>query len=499
MNGGFSPALQSDNTDPSRDFPNLVGNHVQLIFAPTNLVTHTLELLGGDVSLSSRTTIPAPVDDSQVAHTAERDGARTVAKIGRRLMWYLIALYVVSVLDRGNLSFASFSMNKELGLTPQMYSIGLGILFLGYSLFEVPSNLALARFGARITLTRIAMLFGVVTMSMAFVTGPVSFYTVRALLGIAEAGLTPGVFLLLSYWIPDSYRARYNAIFSYSIPAAYVLASLVSGAILQLDGTFGIPGWKWLFVLEGLPAVLLGIFGAFYLTDRPDQAKWLSKEEKIWLARELDSGASARSTTHELNTLAVLRQPMLWVLILGYVGIFCGNATVGAWLPQILHLHGVSLKSIGLIAALPPLAGMIGMTLLSRRSDRRKERIGHTVACMVIAAAGYGTVAMSGGLAGALVGFMLANIGVYSSLSIFWSIPQTYLPRQSRPAIIAVISSVGAIAGGWVAPLLIGRVQQVTHSLPAGMIVASVLFLLSAVCVMFAGRRMAAQARQEAR
>lgn len=446
------------------------------------------------MSLTSRTTISAQVDDGQNAAATDVDGARTVSRIGRRLMWYLIALYVVSVLDRGNLSFASFSMNRELGLTPQMYSIGLGILFLGYSIFEVPSNLALARYGARITLTRIAVLFGLVTMSMAFVTGPLSFYTVRALLGIAEAGLTPGVFLFLSYWIPENFRARYNAIFSYSIPAAYVLASLVSGAILQLDGTFGIPGWKWLFVLEGLPAVSLGIFGAFYLTDRPDHAKWLSKEEKLWLARELDSARSTKSPAHELNTVAVLRQPTLWILILGYVGIFCGNATIGAWLPQILHLHGVSLKSIGVVAALPPLAGMIGMTLLSRRSDHRKERIGHTVACMVIAALGYGIVAMADSLPGALLGFMLANIGVYASLAIFWSIPQTYLPQKSRPAVIAVISSFGAIGGGWVAPLLIGRVQQVTHSLPAGMVVVAVLFLLSAVCVLFAGRRMAAQA-----
>lgn len=449
------------------------------------------------MSLPQRTTIDAAIDDSRPKAAAGIDGARTVSRIGRRLMWYLIALYVVSVLDRGNLSFASFSMNKELGLTPQMYSIGLGILFLGYSLFEVPSNLALARFGARITLTRIAILFGLVTMSMAFVTGPISFYTVRALLGIAEAGLTPGVFLYLSYWIPENYRARYNAIFTYSVPAAYVLASLVSGAILQLNGTFGLPGWKWLFLLEGLPAVTLGVFGIFYLTDRPNQAKWLSRDEKAWLANELEVSRLNKSPTEELNTLAALRQPTLWVLILGYVGIFCGNATVGAWLPQILHIYGVPLTHIGVVAAIPPLAGMVGMTMLSRRSDRRKERIGHTVACTVIAAIGYGTVAMSSSLSTALIGFMLANIGVYASLAIFWSIPQTYLPQRIRPAVIAVISSFGAIVGGWVAPLLIGRVQQQTHSLSAGMIVVAVLFLLSSICVCVAGRRLATQANKE--
>ncbi|ABE29449.1 major Facilitator Superfamily protein [Paraburkholderia xenovorans LB400] len=419
------------------------------------------------------------------------DGVRVVSRIGRRLMWYLIALYVVSVLDRGNLSFASFSMNKELGLTPQMYGIGVGILFLGYALFEVPSNLILAKYGARVTLTRIAIMFGIVTMSMAFVRGPYSFFTMRALLGIAEAGLTPGVFLFLSYWIPQQYRARYNAMFSYSIPAAYVLASLVSGAIMQLDGTWGVPGWKWLFVLEGLPAVTLGVFGAFYLTDRPHQAGWLSSGEKLWLEKQLEKDNVAPAHGVPTGVMALMRRPEMWVLTLGYVGIFSGNATVGAWLPQILHHAGVPLRTIGFVSMVPPLAGIVGMTLLSRRSDRRKERVLHTVACMLIAAAGYTTVALSTTLAVALVGFMLANIGVYASLAVFWSIPQTYLPANAKPAVIAIISSFGAIFGGWIVPIMVGRLQQQTHNLAAGMIVVAVFFVLSSVCVFFAGRRMA--------
>ena len=422
------------------------------------------------------------------------DGVQVVSRVGRRLMWYLIALYVVSVLDRGNLSFASFSMNKELGLTPQMYGIGVGILFLGYALFEVPSNLILARYGARVTLTRIAIMFGIVTMSMAFVRGPTSFFTMRALLGIAEAGLTPGVFLFLSYWIPQQYRARYNAMFSYSIPAAYVLASLVSGAIMQLDGTWGVPGWKWLFVLEGLPAVMLGVFGAFYLTDRPHQAGWLSPGEKQWLERQLEKDNAAPSHGLPTGAMALMRRPELWVLTLGYVGIFSGNATVGAWLPQILHHAGVPLRTIGLVSMLPPLAGIVGMTLLSRHSDRRKERVLHTVACMLIAATGYATVAISTTLTLALIGFMLANIGVYASLAVFWSIPQTYLPAKAKPAVIAIISSFGAIFGGWIVPMMVGRLQQQTHDLASGMIVVAVFFVLSSVCVYFAGRRMAGRA-----
>lgn len=447
------------------------------------------------MSLSSQSPIaPSAPGVAALADAADVDGTRVVSRVGRRLMWYLIALYVVSVLDRGNLSFASFSMNKELGLTPQMYAVGVGILFLGYSLFEVPSNLALARFGARITLTRIAILFGLVTMSMAFVTGPRSFYTVRALLGIAEAGLTPGVFLFLSYWIPQQHRTRYNAMFCYSIPAAYVVSSLVSGAIMQLDGAWGVPGWKWLFLLEGLPAVMLGIFGAFYLTDRPHQAKWLSADEKSWLAKQLESGDAPSAHGVPAGVMTLLRRPEMWVLTLGYVGIFSGNATVGAWLPQILHHTGVPLSIIGFVTALPPLAGIVGMTFLSRRSDRSKERVLHTVAAMLIAAAGFTTVAMSGTLAVALFGFALANVGVYASLAIFWSIPQTYLPARAKPAVIAVISSFGAILGGWVVPMMIGRVQQQAHSLAAGMIVVAILLVLSSVCVFFAGRRLASRA-----
>ena len=445
------------------------------------------------MGLSSQPPLAAssPVSPTSLHGDIGVDGARVVSRVGRRLMWYLIALYVISVLDRGNLSFASFSMNKELGLTPQMYGMGVGILFLGYALFELPSNLALARFGARITLTRISILFGVVTISMAFVTGPFSFYAVRALLGIAEAGLTPGVFLFLSYWIPAQHRARYNAIFSYSIPAAYVVSSLVSGSIMQLDGVWGVPGWKWLFVLEGVPAVLLGCFGIFYLTDRPHQATWLTSAEKGWLAKQLETD-NATSESGPSDVVSILRRPEMWVLTLGYVGIFSGNATVGAWLPQIVHQKGVPLHIIGFVTALPPLVGIIGMTLLSRHSDRRNERVLHTVGCMLIAAVGYTTVALSNSLTAALIGFMLANMGVYASLSIFWSIPQTYLPAKAKPAVIAIISSFGAIFGGWIVPMMVGHVQQTTHSLGTGMIVVAVFFSLSAVCVFFAGRRMVA-------
>jgi len=203
----------------------------------------------------------------------------TVRKIALRLMWFVMALYFTAIVDRGNISFAALSMNKAIGLNAEMFGIAVGIMFFTYSLFEIPSNYLLARFGARITLTRIAILWGVATLLMAFTQGPLTLYAFRALLGLAEAGLTPGVMLLIALWFPAAHRASFNAMFNYAIPVAFCCASIISGSILELDGTFGIAGWKWLFIVEGLPAIALGIFGAFYLTATPAKATWLTSEE----------------------------------------------------------------------------------------------------------------------------------------------------------------------------------------------------------------------------
>ncbi|KVQ61105.1 MFS transporter [Burkholderia territorii] len=437
-----------------------------------------------------------PADASTATGVSDVEGALVIKKVGRRIMWYLVALYVISVVDRGNLGFASFSMNRDLGLTPQMYGIGVGVLFLGYALFEVPSNLALARFGARLTLTRIALAFGLVTISMAFVAGPASFYTVRGLLGVAEAGLTPGVFLFLSYWVPQSYRARFNAVFTYSIPVAYVLASLISGTIMLLDGTWGVPGWKWLFILEGLPAVLLGIVGMFYLTDRPKQATWLTEREREWLDAEIGKDGQSKAGMHGGGGfVALLRAPVLWLMCLAYIGIFCGNACLAAWLPQIMHANGVALGSIGMVSALPPLAGVIGMSLVCAHSDRRNERVLHATGLCLLASVGYGLVAVSTSAGMALAGFMIANVGVYSSLAIFWAIPQTFLAPGVKPAAIAFIASCGALFGGWLAPMAIGRIQGAMHNLASGLVVVSALFVVSALSVLLVGRLIAAKQR----
>jgi len=441
------------------------------------------------VSFLPPQTLAEPQAEPPAQSVTMANVGETVRKVVRRIMWYLVALYIISVIDRANLGFASFSMNRDLGLTPQMYGVGLGVLFLGYALFEIPSNIILARFGARVTLTRIGVAFGLITMSMAMVTGPTSFYVVRGMLGIAEAGLTPGVFLFLSFWIPQSYRARYNAVFTYSIAAAYVLVSLISGSVLLLDGTWGISGWKWMFILEGMPAVVLGIVGFVYLTDRPHQAQWLSAGERQWLDTELSKENAGNISAHGDGFGRLLKTSLLWMLSFVYVGIFCGNACMTAWQPQILHAAGISLKAIGWVSAIPPLLGVIGMTFICRHSDRREERVQHTAVSCLLAALGYGTVAISTDAVTATVGFALANIGVYSSLAIFWSIPQTFLSTKAKPAAIAFIASFGALFGGWLAPMGIGRIQGATGSLAVGLAVVAGLFVISAAAVLVSGRQ----------
>ncbi len=388
-----------------------------------------------------------------------------VRKIGRRLLPYVFALYFMSIVDRGNLSFAALTMNGALHLSHETFGFGVAIFFLTFAFFELPSNLLVARFGARATLTRIAILWGLATMLMALVVGPRSFYAMRALLGIAEAGIAPGVFLFISYWFPVSYRARYNAAFIYAVPAAYTVASVVSGSILNMDGLFGLPGWKWLFLLEGLPTILLGIFGLFYLTNRPHEAAWLSQPERVWLEETLDREAQSAVPEHLSHPLRAFLNPRVLMMAVVMMGIFSGLATLNTWLPMILKSDGVSNPAtIGVLAALPPLAGALGMYGVSRHSDRHMERTWHLVGSLAVAALGYLAIALSGSVALALVGFVLANIGIYAGNSVFWTLPQSYLPRNQTAAGLGIISTLGSLAGFGITSA-IGLVQEATHSL----------------------------------
>lgn len=409
----------------------------------------------------------------------------TIRKVARRLMWFVMALYFVAILDRGNISFAALQMNKELGLNAEMFGIGVGVMYFTYSLFEIPSNLILGRFGARITLTRIAILWGFATLLMAFTQGPLTLYTFRGLLGFAESGLFPGVILLLSLWFPSAYRARYNAMFNYAVPVSYIFASLISGAILELNGSFGISGWKWLFILEGLPPVLLGIVGIFYLTDRPQQATWLSPEQKAWLIGALDRDARATGVVHGEGLLKSITRPMVLLFGVCNFGLFCGLASLFPWLPQIIKTFGLPLTQVGMVTAIPPVAGLIGMIVLSRHSDHVGERFHYAATTFLISATGFAIAAFAATPAWIIVGFMVANVGIYSTQAVFWTIPQSYLSRQSAPGAIGLVSTVGSI-GGAIIPVVIGRAKDASGGFTIGFLVVSGLLVLSAGLILVA-------------
>jgi ACS family tartrate transporter-like MFS transporter len=417
--------------------------------------------------------------------TSEVTGPAVVRKVAWRLMWFVMALYFLAILDRGNISFAAISMNKDLGLTAQMFGIAVGIMFFTYSIFEIPSNLVLARFGARLTLTRIAILWGIATVLMAFAQGPWSLYAFRAFLGFAESGLFPGVILFLSLWFPFAYRARYNAMFNYAVPVSYIFGSLISGAVLGLDGTFGIAGWKWLFILEGAPPIALGVIGIFYLTDRPRDATWLTPQEKLWLAAEIERDARNLGVVHERSLFKTLMKPMVLLFALCNFGLFCGLASLFAWLPQIIKTFGLPNFQVGMVTAIPPLAGLVGMILLSRHSDRLGERFVYSFCTLLLAATGFAMAAFAPNPTLIIVGFMVANVGVYGSQAVFWTIPQSYLSRDSAPGAIGLIAMVGSI-GGALVPVVIGRLKDSTGSFTGGFLVVSAALVIAAAGVMVA-------------
>jgi MFS transporter, ACS family, tartrate transporter len=427
----------------------------------------------------------AATPQDPAAMTPEVAAPLVIRKVAWRVMWFIMALYFFAILDRGNISFAAISMNKDLGLNAQMFGIAVGVMYFTYSLFEIPSNIVLARYGARVTLTRIAILWGIATVSMAFTQGPWSLYAFRGFLGFAESGLFPGVMLFLSLWFPFAYRARYNAMFNYAVPLSYVFGSLISGAILDLDGTFGLAGWKWLFVLEGAPPIVLGLIGIFYLTDRPDQAAWLSSREKVWLVAEIERNARDMGVVHDRSLLKTLMKPAVLLFALCNFGLFCGLASLFSWLPQIIKTFGLQNSQVGLVTAIPPLAGLIGMILLSRHSDRVGERFIYTICTLLLAASGFMVAAFASNPLLIVGGFMIANVGVYGTQAVFWTIPQSYLSRDSAPGAIGLIAMVGSI-GGALIPVAIGRIKDSTGSFTGGFLLVAAALVIAAAGVFVA-------------
>ena len=405
-------------------------------------------------------------------------------KVFRRVVGYLFVLYIFSYLDRINISFAALAMNKDLGLTPTTFGIANTVFYLGYMVFEVPSNLMLERFGARTWLARIMVTWGIASTATVFASGETSLYLNRLLVGIAEAGFVPGVLLYLTYWFPHSYRARANGFFMVAQPFTIAFGSLVSGYILKMGGMFGLAGWRWLFILEGVPSIVLGVVTFFYLQDRPRHARWLTDEEKRTIEDEL-ARESAPVARRAVSVWRELGSPEVLLLCVAYFGLVSTLNTNATWVPQIVRDilgGGGDFVTIGVWAAIPALLTVGAMPFWSIRSDRRQERLWHVTVPLMMAVAGWLLVTLAAAAFVRFAGLVLVSIGAFSAMSIFWTLPASVLSRAARPAGIALISTAGMF-GSAVSPSIIGMLRDRTGTFTAGLLYMVALLLVSIACV----------------
>jgi MFS transporter, ACS family, tartrate transporter len=409
----------------------------------------------------------------------------TIRAISWRLIPFLVLAYFLSYLDRVNLGFAALTMNKELNFSPTVFSWGAGIFFIGYFLFEVPSNLALEKFGASRWIARIMITWGIISALMAVVSGVWSFYGVRFLLGIAEAGFFPGIILYLTYWYPAEYRARFLAAFAIAVPVSTVIGAPISGLLLGLDGAMGLRGWQWLFIVEGVPSVLLGVITWFYLTDRPAKADWLTTEQKAWLAAKLESEVAAKQAANHLSLGQALSSPKVIALSLIYFGFVAALYGMQFWLPTIIKAFGFSNAQTGFVIAVPYLIGTIAMMLWARHSDAHRERVMHVGAPLLLTGVALGACGFVSDPMTTMVILTVAAIGVFCTFGVFWTLPTAWLSGTAAAGAIALINSIGNLAG-FAGPYLIGWVKESTGSTSTGLLVLAVLPLLGGLLV-FAG------------
>ncbi len=388
--------------------------------------------------------------------------------VTRKVMWrllpFLMLCYFVAYLDRVNVGFGALTMNRDLGLSSAVYGFGAGVFFLGYFFFEVPSNVILERTGARRWIARIMVTWGIVSGAGAFIMGPQSFYLVRFLLGVAEAGFFPGVILYLTYWFPTQQRAKVVGLFMMAIPISAVIGSPVSALILATcDGAFGLAGWKWLYLLEAAPSLLLGFVVFAYLTDRPEQASWLTDAERAWLAARMERDRVERTTIRKISLGQALVHPQVIGLSLVYFGVSTGLYGIGLWLPQIVKGFGLSTIATGFVTAIPYVVAAIGMVLWTRHSDRRMERTWHVAIPAIVGGLAFAGAGFIGSPALAMTALSIAALGVFSFLPTFWTLPTALLTGTAAAGGIAFINATGGL-GGFVGPYIIGWIKGATGS-----------------------------------
>jgi MFS transporter, ACS family, 4-hydroxyphenylacetate permease len=413
-----------------------------------------------------------------------------IRRVWLRLIPFLFALYIFNYLDRINIGFAALSMNKDLALTATTFGLANSIFYIGYVACEIPSNLLMARYGARVWLARILISWGLASAATMLVVGPNSLYLIRFLVGVLEAGFVPGVLLYLTYWIPNSHRARANGYLMMAQPVAMALGAGVSGLILDnLDGTLGLQGWRWLFLLEGLPAAIFGLIAYVYLTDKPKDADWLSEPEKRTLTSLLAEDQRPSGSRTSAPVWKQVFEPKIVLLALAY---FCLVNTINAnatWIPTIVRevLKAYSLSQIGFVTAIPAICALILMPLWTRNSDRTQERVWHVIAALGMAAAGWLLVIFFPAPALRLVGLVFTVSGAFCAMATFWTLPQALLSEAARPAGIGLISAVGLL-GSAVSPAVIGFLRDLTGNFSAGLFYVTALLVVSIVLVLTVAR-----------
>lgn len=415
----------------------------------------------------------------------------TMRKVAWRLLPFLTLCYVIAIIDRGNIGMASLQMNEDLGLTATAFGFASSLFFFAYFLFEVPSNLAMQKFGAKVWIARIMVTWGVITAATAFVESSTSLYIMRFLLGAAEAGFFPGVILYLTYWLPANYRARVVAIFMVAIPGANFIGSPLSGLLLSLDGWMGMRGWHWLFILEGIPAILLGIACLFALTDRPEQAKWLNSEQKAWLVERLQFERQQKTPIGHISLWQLLKNKYIWFMIIIYSGASAAGSTMSVWAPQLIKSFGLSNLEIGLVNAIPYGLASIAMIFWGRSSDRKNERRWHTAITLLMISFGLLIALFTSSLIGTIFLLSVVLIGAYSMKGPFWALASSWMSPTTTAAGLAAIGAFANLIGGGLMVNIYGAIHDATGSHAIALLPLAALNLVSAIMVFVMSRKKA--------
>ncbi|QDY43775.1 MFS transporter [Candidatus Pantoea soli] len=423
---------------------------------------------------------------------------QTVRRVTWRILPFLVVCYLFAIIDRGNIGMASLQMNEDLGLSKAVFGLASSLFFVGYFLFEVPSNLAMQKVGARIWISRIMITWGIVSVCTAFVESAQMLYVLRFLLGAAEAGFFPGVILYLTWWIPAQYRARVIAMFMVAIPVANFIGSPISGAILSMDGWLGMRGWHWLFIIEGLPAILLGIAAFFLLSNRPDNARWLTAEQKTWLNDTLAAENAKRKAIGHISLWQLLRHKHIWVMALIYAGASAAGSTLSVWSPMLLKSYGLDNFTTGLVNAIPYGLASVLMIVWGRSSDRSGERRWHTALTLFLIAGGLLSAFITSSLTGSVVILSLVLIGAYSMKGPFWALASGWLSSSTVAAGLAAIGAMANLIGGGLMVNVYGIINGATGSHTLAMIPLALLCAAGGIAVLVMGRNRPVQNRAEA-